>query len=584
MGVHDGVPDEDDTKSPLLSRDASPTDTAYLMSIRIADAMSPPMSPTRTSSSSTRATTADLFKSKTPPSSPRKLSPLAYLRRVRNLRGWMVCLAGFIIDIPFFGIVMSFGELMPYILETYHQDKTASVSWVGSLAFGLAYVCNPISTRLYMRFGCRPCALFAVGLGSFSLLVSSFVRDFWWMILTYSIMFGFSCNLTYNTPLILTGAWFPDRHHVLATCFLVAGIPFGSLTMNPVVESLVGAVGLRNTLRVLSALTVVIGLPCCAVFKQPVYDDEYDDDDGIDDLIMEECDENVDTVIVRRNDEGKEEAAAEVDDTVSESGWLADMIRREKDPPRKCCISCQTELWLDPIFLIFMVAQLIKGIGYVFPFIHLVNYMLSIGIEPATASLVMTIKGASDMVGRMAAGVFGERLPFPLVHVFVICCGIMGVVTYIVTFAKGTALLVFYAVCIGFFNGIYNALIFPLNTSLIRKDLRRTSWSYCQVPPGIAIIVGPTLAGAIYDATLSYNNDFYVNTYVFLLAMVIFTTIPIIHLKRKIQEKRSREGAPHGLGGGRNIIEMTKLFMRGGMDSDSYGTARDNGGEERSDR
>lgn len=81
-----------------------------------------------------------------------------------------------------------------------------------------------------MHFGCRPCALAGVALGSFALFVSSFVRDMWWMMVTYSIMFGFATNLTYNTPLVLTGAWFPDRHHVLATCLVTAGIPFGKET------------------------------------------------------------------------------------------------------------------------------------------------------------------------------------------------------------------------------------------------------------------------------------------------------------------------------------------------------------------
>lgn len=71
------------------------------------------------------------------------------------------------------------------------------------------------------------------------------------------------------------------------------------------------------------------------------------------------------------------------------------------------------------------------------------------------------------------------------------------------------------------------------------------------------------MTGAIYDATHSYYNDFYVNTLFFVIAMLIFTLIPIIHLKRKIEKKRQEAGEPNSLGGASNIIEMTKLFMRG---------------------
>ncbi len=91
----------------------------------------------------------------------------------------------------------------------------------------MAYVMNPISTPLYNRFGCQPVSMFGVILGAVALFLCSFVKKFWFMFFTYSLMFGFATNLCYNPPLILTGAWFPTRHHVLATCTLVAGIPFG---------------------------------------------------------------------------------------------------------------------------------------------------------------------------------------------------------------------------------------------------------------------------------------------------------------------------------------------------------------------
>ncbi|XP_030839017.1 monocarboxylate transporter 10 [Strongylocentrotus purpuratus] len=503
MGKRDEIHEVDDTRSPLLSRDSSPTETAYLMSIRIAESFSPPTSPTPTSSTTAKDTSGH----HAPPSSPRRPSLLTRLKQIENIRGWMVCLASCVINVPFFGIIMSFGELLPSFLELYKTDKTSTLSWVGSLAFGLAYVCSPISSRLYMHFGCRPCALAGVALGSFALFVSSFVRDMWWMMVTYSIMFGFATNLTYNTPLVLTGAWFPDRHHVLATCLVTAGIPFGSLTMNPVVESLVGSIGLRNAFRVLSALTIVIGLPCSAVLKQPDFDAYANDNDvdDVDDLIMQDCDDE--TVLVNRNKDDVQ-SVHEIDDAESESSWLAEMIRKEKNPPRRICGSCNGDLWLDPLFIIFMVGQLFKGVGYVFPFIHLVNYMTWLGIQPAKASLVMTVKGASDMLGRLAVGVLGDHLPFPLIHVFVLACGIMAVVTYVAVFAHHAFLMFFYATCIGFCNGTFNALVFPINTSLFRKELRQQAWAFCQVPPGVAIIVGPMIAGVIYDATHSYYNDF----------------------------------------------------------------------------
>ena len=52
---------------------------------------------------------------------------------------------------------------------------------------------------------------------------------------------------------------------------------------------------------------------------------------------------------------------------------------------------------------------------------------------------------------------------------------------------------------IGFFNGVFNSLLFPTTTSLFRSDLAREAWAFCQVPPGIAIIIGPGIAGIVLN-------------------------------------------------------------------------------------
>ncbi|XP_033644662.1 monocarboxylate transporter 13-like [Asterias rubens] len=445
--------------------------------------------------------------------------------RFNNKRAWMICLAGFILDIPFMGMVMSFGELLLPLLDTF-GGGTAAISWVGSIAFGMAYVGNPISTPLYNRFGCRCVSMAGVFLGATALFICSFVTEFWWMFATYSLMFGFATNLCYNPPLILTGAWFPVKNHVLATCVLVAGIPFGSLVMNPVCQSLVETIGLRNTYRTLAALSLVIGIPCCLVFKQPPMDTEDED---------------------TRSLEGSIESA-EV-----EGAWLSEMIKQEELPEVRKLFGVRTSLWLDPIYILYMFGQLFKGIGYVFPFIHLISFMDTIGIEPSSGSIIMTVKGAADMVGRFSAGFMGEKLPFPLIHIYVICPGVMAITTYLCTYAKSFIDMFFYALAIGYFNGVFNALLFSTTTSLFDREAAKEAWSFCQVPPGIAIIIGPGIAGFIYDISRSYIVDFYVNTAVFEIAMVTFLLVPAIQLCRRIREKRK------GGSDTENIMEMARF-------------------------
>ncbi|XP_070555139.1 monocarboxylate transporter 13-like [Ptychodera flava] len=462
--------------------------------------------------------------------------------RRRISKRWMVCMAGFFLDIPFMGMVMSFGEMLPPLIDVLGEGTTA-ISWVGSFGFGMAYIGNPISSRLNDAFGTRRVAAFGVLLGGFALFLTSFVESAGLMFLTYSLMFGFATNLTYNPPLILTGSWFPEKYHVLATGLQVAGIPCGSLVMNPICQALLQSLGLRDTFRTLAAMVVLAGLPCCFVLSPAPVTRSTEfamtvDEDDINDNIK-----------------------------ARDSVWLDDMIRKTPDQtpkrrfrfcPNKICLNYfQKELWTDVVFLLFLFGQFVKGTGYVFPFIHLVSFMEDIGITATTASLVLTIKGAADMAGRSLAALLGERLPFDLVHIYVLATGIMAVTTFICSFVTEFGGMFFYAVFIGFWNGVYNALLFPVTTSLFSKDVVSQAWAFCQVPPGVAIVVGPAIAGAIYDATKSYQIDFYVNTGIFAVAMIIFTCIPFIRVMRTLYEAKGfsiRKRKP-------TIIELTKLCI-----------------------
>ena len=147
--------------------------------------------------------------------------------------------------------------------------------------------------------------------------------------------------------------------------------------MNPVCQSLVDAVGLSNTYRTLSALTLIIGIPCCLMFKQPVV---YGDEDSL-------IDNTVDTPIEEQNDSYPASSYTpqqQFSTNPSHNSRIRDFLLNvfKPQPPvvtdtdittDTLLCGCSTALWTDKVFLLYMFGQLMKGIGYVFPFIHLVS-------------------------------------------------------------------------------------------------------------------------------------------------------------------------------------------------------------------
>lgn len=145
-------------------------------------------------------------------------------------------------------------------------------------------------------------------------------------------------------------------------------IPFlyifaGSFVMNPLSEVIIHALGLKDALRILALVVMVIGIPCCLVFKQPPMQDTSDDS-------------SVST------DDVEPPQPRSIYDT--DSAWLAEMIRKETNPPGSLCFGMRKDLWTEPVFILFLIGQFTKGIGYVFPFVHLVSH-----IGPALWSAIL---------------------------------------------------------------------------------------------------------------------------------------------------------------------------------------------------
>ena len=145
--------------------------------------------------------------------------------------------------------------------------------------------------------------------------------------------------------------------------------------MNPVCQSLVEAIGLSNTYRTLSALTLIIGIPCCLVFKQPIV---YGDEDQLIDNTIETPVDEFGERLTPQSQFSTNPSENSMNSKVK--NFFKDVFRSQTpvmtDPDITAdtlLCGCHPQLWTDRVFILYMFGQLMKGIGYVFPFIHLVS-------------------------------------------------------------------------------------------------------------------------------------------------------------------------------------------------------------------
>ncbi|XP_054759309.2 uncharacterized protein LOC129265327 [Lytechinus pictus] len=196
-----------------------------------------------------------------------------------------------------------------------------------------------------------------------------------------------------------------------------------------------------------------------------------------------------------------------------------------------------------PGILLWGAANILMNMSLIFPFVNFIKYMETIGIPSAKGVHVLMVFGLSDMVGRGSSAMFGDYIPFHTVYVYPICNLIMGAVTMCLLVIDTIPGLYGYAIVVGTLTGIVNSMLLKVSMDLFGHKLLAEAWTLTLLAAGIGITFGPSIAGASYDLTQSFDVAFYIGGGIYLLAAVVTLAIPFVQRWKKwVPEKKSKPG------------------------------------------
>ncbi|KAL6485422.1 hypothetical protein MHYP_G00048140 [Metynnis hypsauchen] len=146
-------------------------------------------------------------------------------------------------------------------------------SWVGSLSMGMIFFCSPIVSVFTDLLGCRITAVGGAAVGLVGLLASSFIKSLGPLYFTYGVVFACGCSFAYQPSLVILGHYF-KRRLGLVNGIVTAGSSVFTVSLPPLLSSLLVRVGLQNTLRVVMCVFMFVlmlaGLTYKPLLPQPV--------------------------------------------------------------------------------------------------------------------------------------------------------------------------------------------------------------------------------------------------------------------------------------------------------------------------
>ncbi len=116
---------------------------------------------------------------------------------------------------------------------------------------------SPFASVITDQLGCRLSGFLGGALATAGLLCSSFITRIEYMYLTYGLMTGIGFSIAYNPSLFILGLYF-KRKLGLANGLVTFGSGIFTIVLPLALKQILDAVGLANTIRVLSGITFVM--------------------------------------------------------------------------------------------------------------------------------------------------------------------------------------------------------------------------------------------------------------------------------------------------------------------------------------
>lgn len=162
----------------------------------------------------------------------------------------------------------------------------------------------------------------------------------------------------------------------------------------------------------------------------------------------------------------------------------------------------------DPIFLMFVVSNFFTSIGFNMPFIYLPDRAMEAGVSKTDAAFLVSVIGIANTIGRVVFGWMADQKWANRLMLYSTALLICGIATALSPLQNSYEYLVCYAAIFGAFIGVYVGLTSVVLVDLLGLEKLTNAFGLLLLFQGMATLIGPPIAGWLYDGTGSYDVSF----------------------------------------------------------------------------
>ncbi|XP_076687098.1 monocarboxylate transporter 5-like isoform X3 [Andrena cerasifolii] len=462
--------------------------------------------------------------------------------------GWFVVLASFLIHVITDGVTYSFGLFYLELLY-YFEDGKGATAWIASILVGVTLCSGPISGWFVDKYGCRIVTVAGSILASLCLLCSMWARNIVTLYFTIGIGTGFGFGLIYLPAIVSVTSYF-EKYRSLATGIAVCGSGLGTLVFAPCLEYLIATYGWRGSIMLCSGIVlncIVLGLffrPIESRNQRKKSSPERPSQSTTRRTVEEGAVTRAVTFQKEKNSVRVTSARSQpvlnsknmlhqssLEDIHKEMFELKVSPKQKIGSPRKIL---DISILKDPVFILFTLSNFCTSIGFYVPYVYVLPQAEEQGINKKDASYLLAVIGIANTIGRIILGYISDKPWVNRLLVYNLCLTICGISTILSILCTTFTTFALFSSVFGFTSGAYVGLTSVILVDLLGMNRLTNAFGLLLLFQGFASLLGPPIAGWLYDALETYNPGFFTAGGMITLSGLILFFIPLV--QRKIQE------------------------------------------------
>ncbi|MFH0769063.1 MAG: MFS transporter [Chloroflexota bacterium] len=394
--------------------------------------------------------------------------------KTRFYYGYVIVLAGFL-------IVMTVEGLLLYSFGLFYAALLAEFGWTRAMtsgAFSLASLVRlPVTIfvgKLVDRFGSRPVLTGSGLLLGIGYILMSRVNTVLHLYLFYGVIVALGLSL-YWVPLIAAvPGWFPGRAGSMMG-IVTSGIGVGQIFFPPLVSHLIVTYGWRTSFIIVGSIGLAVTVVAAQFLRRSPQQPEI-------------------------SSQGEGNIGAAIGNTEAKLFRIRQMVGTK----RFWTFGLIYFFWIVPLSIVM---------------VHIAVHAIGLGMTSSDAAQMITIIGITTIVGRLFFGRMADAVGNK--KAVMLSLSLMSTAFIWLLVADQDWMLYLFAAIFGLSYGVFELLQSPIAANLFGSHSLGTVLGVFGIFAGSGLMVGPVLAGYIFDITSSYSIAFVIAAICCIVAAVL---------------------------------------------------------------